>query len=49
MLFNQFVLAPWIGDGSPAEQTLWIDNLTVATEAPTDMKKPASPTNLIVY
>lgn len=31
MKFNQFVIAPWIGDGSPVDQTFWIDNLTVAT------------------
>jgi hypothetical protein len=31
MKFNQFLIAPYIGDGSPVEQTMWIDNLTVAT------------------
>jgi hypothetical protein len=31
MMFNQFLIAPYIGDGSPVEQTMWIDNLTVAT------------------
>ncbi len=31
MKFNQFLLLPYIGDGSPVEQTMWIDNLTVAT------------------
>jgi hypothetical protein len=31
MKFNQFLLAPWIGDGSPVDQTFWIDNLIVAT------------------
>jgi hypothetical protein len=31
MRFNQFVLAPYIGDGSPVDQTMWVDNLTVAT------------------
>lgn len=31
MKFNQLIFAPWIGDGSPVEQTFWIDNLTVAT------------------
>jgi len=29
--FHQFVMAPYIGDGSPAHQTMWIDNLLVAT------------------
>ncbi|KKW18767.1 MAG: hypothetical protein UY62_C0095G0003 [Parcubacteria group bacterium GW2011_GWF2_50_9] len=27
----QFVLAPWIGDGSPIAQTMWIDELKVST------------------
>jgi hypothetical protein len=31
MQFNQFMIAPWIGDGSPVDQTFWIDNLTVST------------------
>jgi len=31
MKFNQFVLAPYIGDGSPADQTIWVDNLVVST------------------
>lgn len=31
MGFNQFLMAPYIGDGSPVEQVMWIDNLTVAT------------------
>jgi hypothetical protein len=31
MKFNQFVIAPWIGDGSPVDQTFWVDNLTVST------------------
>jgi predicted pyridoxine 5'-phosphate oxidase superfamily flavin-nucleotide-binding protein len=30
MKFNQFLLAPYISRGSPAEQTLWLDDLTVA-------------------
>ena len=28
---SQFVIAPYIGDGSPVDQTMWIDNLTVAS------------------
>ena len=31
MKFNQFLIAPYTGDGSPIEQTMWIDDLTVAT------------------
>jgi hypothetical protein len=34
MRFNQFLLGPYIGDGSPVEQTMWIDNLVVATGRP---------------
>ncbi|MCX7737162.1 MAG: hypothetical protein N2319_10670 [Candidatus Kapabacteria bacterium] len=32
MKFNQFLLAPYIGDGSPIDQTMWIDNLTISTK-----------------
>jgi len=31
MQFNQFVIAPYIGDGSPVTQSMWIDTLTVGT------------------
>jgi hypothetical protein len=31
MRFNQFVIAPYIGDGSPVAQSMWIDELTVAS------------------
>ena len=34
MKFNQLVIAPWIGPGSPIEQTIWYDNLVVATSKP---------------
>lgn len=33
MKFNQLVIAPWIGDGSPIAQTFWIDNLYLATNS----------------
>ena len=29
--FSQFLIAPYIGDGSPADQSMFIDNLRVAT------------------
>jgi hypothetical protein len=32
--FNQLVIAPYIGDGSPVTQSLWIDNLRVRTARP---------------
>ena len=34
MQFNQLIIAPYIGDGSPVTQTMWIDNLTVGTGKP---------------
>lgn len=30
MMFNQILIAPYIGDGSPVEQTMWVDDVTVA-------------------
>jgi len=29
--FTQLVIAPYIGDGSPVDQSMWIDNLRIAT------------------
>jgi hypothetical protein len=34
MRFNQLVIAPYIGDGSPVTQSMWIDDLSVATVRP---------------
>jgi hypothetical protein len=50
MKFNQLMIAPYIGDGSPVTQTFWIDDLTVATakNAPASEKKPSPPANLKV-
>lgn len=31
MMFNQFLIAPYIGDGSPVDQSMFIDNLRLAT------------------
>jgi len=42
MKWRTFVIAPWIGDGSPQTQTMWIDNLTVATSAATEPNPPAA-------
>ena len=28
---NQLIIAPYIGDGSPADQSMWLDNLRIAT------------------
>ena len=32
--FHQFALTPYIGDGSPVDQYMWVDNLIVATARP---------------
>jgi hypothetical protein len=29
--FNQFMIGPYIGDGSPVDQSMWVDNLRIAT------------------
>lgn len=34
MKWRTFVIAPWIGDGSPQAQTMWIDELVVANGVP---------------
>jgi hypothetical protein len=31
MKFDMFICAPYIGDGSPAAQTMWVDDLVLAT------------------
>jgi len=48
MAFNQFVLAPYIGDGSPVDQRYWVDDLTVATGRPGAAAAPPAPQNLRV-
>lgn len=34
MKFNTFLIGPYIGDGSPVEQTFWVDDLLVADQMP---------------
>jgi hypothetical protein len=34
MKFRTFLMGPWIGDGSPVDQYMWIDDLLVATAHP---------------
>lgn len=48
MKLNQFIFGPWIGDGSPVTQTMWIDDLVVASERPGSGSALAAPTNLRV-
>lgn len=46
--FNQFLLAPFIGVGSPIAQDLWIDNLVVADQPSAAVISIPAPTNLRV-
>jgi hypothetical protein len=47
--WSQFVFAPYIGDGSPIAQTMWVDELTVGTANPyTGNSAPNPPTGLRV-
>jgi hypothetical protein len=49
MKWNQFMMAFYIGDGSPVDQYVWIDDLTVADSRPgSDTPPPAAPTGLMV-
>lgn len=32
MKWNQFLMAPYIGDGSPTDQTMWVDDLLITSE-----------------
>lgn len=34
LAFHQLVIAPYIGDGSPVDQSLWLDDLLLATAVP---------------
>ncbi len=34
LAFNQFAMLPYVGDGSPIDQHLYVDELTVATARP---------------
>jgi hypothetical protein len=34
MQFNQFFMGPYIGDGSPVAQQVWVDDLVVMTGRP---------------
>ena len=46
MKFNQLLIGPWIGNGSPVDQTFWIDNLSMATSRPAAKAIPSTPPNL---
>jgi hypothetical protein len=42
--FAQFGIAPYIGDGSPVAQTMWVDNLVVAAARTGDSTVTPNPT-----
>lgn len=47
MKFNQFMIGPYIGDGSPIDQTMWVDDLIVGTSRPAgDITPPSAPSGL---
>lgn len=50
MKFNQLIIAPYIGSGSPVEQSMWLDDLIVATsKLPSNSNPAPSPlTNITV-
>jgi hypothetical protein len=37
MGFNQLIIGPYIGDGSPVDQTVWFDDVVVGTAHPADI------------
>ncbi len=48
-MWNQFIIGPYIGDGSPIAQTMWIDELTVGSDNPYAAgTAPSAPTNLVI-
>jgi len=51
MKWKTFMIAPYIGDGSPQAQTMWMDELVVADSPPagsSDTTPPAPPTGVSV-
>ena len=42
MKLNQFIIAPYIGVGSPVQQSFWLDNLTVMTARPGAYTPPSA-------
>lgn len=48
MKFNQLVIGPYMGNGAPANQTFWLDDLLVSTVKPAAAVPLEPPTNLIV-
>jgi hypothetical protein len=44
MKFNQLIIGPYIGDGSPVEQTVWFDNVVVSTARPAETPAPTTNT-----
>jgi hypothetical protein len=42
MKFNQLIIGPYIGDGSPVDQTTWFDNVVVGTARPAETPVPGT-------
>lgn len=41
---DQFIIAPYIGDGSPVDQSMWVDDLIVGTARPSaSLKRSGTP------
>jgi hypothetical protein len=47
MKFNQFIIGPYIGVGSPVDQAFWVDNLVLATDIIED-DRPRPAEDLII-
>ncbi len=41
MAFNQFLVAPYIGDGSPVDQRMWVDEILIASGRRAVLVEPA--------
>ena len=48
MKFDMFAIAPYIGDGSPVNQSMWVDNLVLATSRADSVITPFPPSNTTV-
>src|SRR5437667_4206409 len=44
--FHQFMIAPYIGSGSPADQYMWVDDLSLGTQSPYAPSPPPPPSSV---
>lgn len=47
MLLDQFILAPWLGEGSPAQQTMLVDEIIIGTKVAIPVTAPVAPSLLV--